>query len=135
MRFFAPIVVGLLTGLLLLTACTDAAQREGDFLQFEGDVVNVSLLIFCTASEIQSESFDALPQTFDLPCTPEAVQVTGRGTDLGMRLVLSGEAVAEDRETIEPTDEGATVFLTVFLSAPGVSPQEAQQMQNLLEDR
>jgi hypothetical protein len=135
MRFFAPALVGLLTGLLLLTACTDSAQREGDFLQFEGDVANVSLLIFCTAGEIQSENFDVLPQTFDLPCTPEAVQVTGRGTDLGMRLLLDGEAVREDRETIEPTDEDATAVLTVFLFAPGVSTQDAQEMQNLLEDR
>jgi len=135
MRFSAPALAGFLTVLLLLTACTDSAQREGDFLQFEGDVANVSLLVFCTASEIQSENFDALPQTFDLPCSPEAVQVTGRGTDLGMRLLLDGEAVAEDRETFEPTDEDATALLTVFLFAPGVSTQDAQEMRNLLKDR
>lgn len=131
MRTFTLALVGCLTGFLLLSSCTDSAQREGDFLQFEGDVVNVSLLIFCTASEIQNEAFDALPQTFDLPCTPEAVQVTGRGTDLGMRLLLDGEAVAEDRETIDAAEDDGTDFLTVFLLAPGVSEQDAQEMRDL----
>lgn len=135
MRISTLALLGLLTGLLFVTACTDSAQRQGDYLQFEGDVVNVSLLIFCTASEIQNESFDSLPRTLDLPCTPEAVEVTGRGTDLGMRLLLDGEAVAEDRETIEDAAEDETAFLTVFLLAPGVSSQDAQEMQNLLDDR
>lgn len=135
MRISTAVLIGLFTGLLSLVACTDSAQQQGDFLQFEGDVVDVSLMIFCTASEIQTENFDTLPQTFDLPCTPEAVQVTGRGTDVGMRLLLDGEAVAEDRDTLDEAEEDDTAFLTVFLLAPGVSGQDAQEMQNLLDDR
>ncbi len=125
---FIPVVA-----LLLLTGCSDTSQN-GTFVQLEGDVTNVSLTTFCTNDEIVQETFDTLPSSVDLQCEPAAVQCIGRGTDLGMRLVIEGENVGEDRETLElDDDEDRTEILEIFLFAPGVTSQEAQRIEELRE--
>jgi|GEM_PF-2298887 len=126
---YSHILVASLLLFALFGCSDDSVQQDGTFLQFEGDVVNVSLFTFCTVDDIRQDTFEELPQTFDLECTPEAVQVTGTGTDLGMRLLIDGEPVAEDRQTIEDAEEDDSAFLEVFLVAPDVSSQDAATME------